>query len=90
MTGRPRERAEQIANNILSAVPAMELRWEGKTFHAEVAFQVVQLLEIDAAHDVDDGELARLARDDGETPRPVAEHEYIHVGVFHVAAGGCK
>jgi hypothetical protein len=34
--------------------------------NAETAFQVVQLFEIDVAHDVGDGELAWFARDDGQ------------------------
>ena len=32
LSGCPRERAEQIANNILAAVQNLELRWEGQLF----------------------------------------------------------
>ena len=40
LSGCPRERAEQIANNILSAVQKLEVRWEGKTFHVGASIGV--------------------------------------------------
>ena len=40
LSGCPRERAEQIANNILSAVQKLELHWEGETFHVGASIGV--------------------------------------------------
>jgi diguanylate cyclase (GGDEF)-like protein len=40
LSGCPRERAEQIAGNILSAVQKLELRWEGNTFQVGASIGV--------------------------------------------------
>jgi diguanylate cyclase (GGDEF)-like protein len=40
LSGCPHGRAEQIANNILSAVQKLELRWEGKTFQVGASIGV--------------------------------------------------
>jgi diguanylate cyclase (GGDEF)-like protein len=40
LAGCPRERAEQIARNILSAVQKLELHWEGKTFRVGASIGV--------------------------------------------------
>jgi diguanylate cyclase (GGDEF)-like protein len=40
LSGCRRERAVEIANNILSALQKLELRWEGKTFHVGASIGV--------------------------------------------------
>jgi diguanylate cyclase (GGDEF)-like protein len=40
LPGCPRDRAEQVANNILSGVQKLEVRWEGKTFHVGASIGV--------------------------------------------------
>jgi diguanylate cyclase (GGDEF)-like protein len=40
LSGCPRERAEQIANDILTAVQKLELRWEGRTFQVGASIGV--------------------------------------------------
>jgi diguanylate cyclase (GGDEF)-like protein len=51
LSGCPRERAEQIANNILSAVQKLELSWEGETFRvgASIGVAYTNVGEYDAA-----------------------------------------
>jgi diguanylate cyclase (GGDEF)-like protein len=40
LSGCPRERVEQIANSILSAVQKLELRWEGRTYRVGASIGV--------------------------------------------------
>jgi len=40
LPGCPRDRAEQVANNILSGVQKLEVRWEGKTFYVGASIGV--------------------------------------------------
>src|SRR5688572_8928801 len=53
---------------------------------AELPFQLVQLAHVDRTHDVHDSELARLARDDGQSVRSLLLHQDVDVDVLLLLA----
>src|SRR5215472_5854911 len=75
---RSTERARR-ASLVRLGVPA--LRRQVELRHAELPFEAVELGEVDRADDVHDGELARLARDDGEPVGDAAIDRDVDVDV---------